>query len=298
MSSLQPQSNSIKPLHRKTIPLTIGFISLSILSSLTGIATPALYLNENQVLYLTSTSSQVLAATYGLTLTGLVFFINELNREQNEDETIIDSTNVLKTRYYHFMLFITALSATSVFIGNFAISALQTTNQVVKTIALNTAQIAFIFSMIAIALFIFEIIDPRAIEKASDKIKQDNDPQDSTNDTGSLQEFLKNFNAIEYLLQKYGQAIFNDSSYYENQSHSEPSSRYINRHRFNNPKLADILLKSEKIDQPLYEEVLKLVKIRNSIVHGTNPAVSNSTVKASAIIMEKLKRKLTINNEL
>jgi hypothetical protein len=38
-------------------------------------------LTENQIMYLYSTSAQVLAAVYGLTLTGYIFLRGDLNRE-------------------------------------------------------------------------------------------------------------------------------------------------------------------------------------------------------------------------
>jgi hypothetical protein len=42
----------------------------SFITSIIGLKTPLLILNENQILYLYSTSAQVLAGIYGLTLTG------------------------------------------------------------------------------------------------------------------------------------------------------------------------------------------------------------------------------------
>jgi hypothetical protein len=47
-------------------------------------------LDENQILYLFSISAQVIAAIYGLTLTGFIFLRNELSREEFEDETLVD----------------------------------------------------------------------------------------------------------------------------------------------------------------------------------------------------------------
>jgi hypothetical protein len=60
----------------------------------------AIELNENQILYLFSTSAQVIAAIYGLTLTGFVFFRSELNRQEFEDETLVDAVESLKRRYF------------------------------------------------------------------------------------------------------------------------------------------------------------------------------------------------------
>lgn len=60
--------------HWKEIPaisyFTALFAVMSIISTIIGLSSLATKLNENQVLYLFSTTGQVIAAIYGLTLTG------------------------------------------------------------------------------------------------------------------------------------------------------------------------------------------------------------------------------------
>ena len=75
-------------------------VLVSLVASFIGIKTPLLILNENQVLYLYSTSAQVLAGVYGLTLTGFIFFRNELSREEFEDDTLTEAVESLKSRYF------------------------------------------------------------------------------------------------------------------------------------------------------------------------------------------------------
>ncbi|MCO4882357.1 hypothetical protein VOI32_37795 [Paraburkholderia caribensis] len=53
---------------------TTLFVVLTGSASLIGVSSPWISLNENQVLYLFSTSAQVLAGVYGLTLTAYIFF--------------------------------------------------------------------------------------------------------------------------------------------------------------------------------------------------------------------------------
>ncbi|PSU19934.1 hypothetical protein CTM97_18525 [Photobacterium phosphoreum] len=75
--------------------IVISFFALSLVSSLVGLYSPMFELNENQILYIYSTSAQVLAGIYGLTLSGFIFFRNELSREQFEDNLFsnLDSSN-------------------------------------------------------------------------------------------------------------------------------------------------------------------------------------------------------------
>src|ERR1044072_6288048 len=82
----------------------------------------AISLNETQIMYLFSTSSQVIAAIYGLTLTGFIFFRNELNREEFDDETLADAVETLKARYFVLLVFITALVTLTLLLLNLEIS--------------------------------------------------------------------------------------------------------------------------------------------------------------------------------
>jgi hypothetical protein len=86
--------------------------------SFIGTKAPLLLLNENQVLYLYSTSAQVLAGVYGLTLTGFIFFRNELSREEFEDDTLTVAVDSLKDRYFKILLFVTILSIFTLLMSN------------------------------------------------------------------------------------------------------------------------------------------------------------------------------------
>lgn len=101
---------------------TILFVVLSIISSIVGVSPLATTLNENQVLYLFSTTSQVIAAVYGLTLTGFIFLRNELSREEFEDQTLSEPVEALKARYFIFLVFITILVLITILLCNLAIA--------------------------------------------------------------------------------------------------------------------------------------------------------------------------------
>src|SRR3546814_8136884 len=100
----------------------IAFIILAVITSYVGTKNPILTLNENQILYLFSTSAQVLAGVYGLTLTGFIFFRNELSREELEDETLVEAVESLKNRYFTLLIFVTLSSVVTLLLSNLAIS--------------------------------------------------------------------------------------------------------------------------------------------------------------------------------
>lgn len=261
-----------------------ALIIIAIASSYVGITCPLMYLNENQILYLFSTSAQVLAGVYGLTLTGFVFFRNELSREEFEDETLVDAVESLKKRYFKLLLFITALSILTLLLSNLAISHEGIGNSLLNAVIINTGQSAFVTNLFVIAYFIFDVISPKRIEAASRSLQEKVDPSRLQKEKGSLEEFIKNYNVIEELLSKYGQAYQNVASI----SLADRPQR-----RISNVRLAEILFRSGLIDESLFAEIRNLITLRNSIIHGAEPVVSASMVESSNIILQGLRKTLT-----
>lgn len=276
---------SSRPLKTIISWIVSGFILGTLVLSFIGFETPMLKLNENQVLYLFSTSSQVIAAIYGLTLTGLVFFINELNREQAEDETKEASTRELKNRYYSFLIFITIFVGITIGLSNAAISTESIGPGALNAILINTGQSAFAFSLLAISLFIFEVIDPKALERASGRIKENLDPTLESEEKGSLEDFIRHFNSIEGILEKYGEAY---------QYGTTISLQPRPQRRLSNGRLAEILLRNEKINKELFDKLRELISLRNSIVHGADPVVSKHIVNESADVLNLLIESLNL----
>lgn len=126
-----------------TILSTTLLVIISAITSLIGLDRPLLSLNENQIFYLYSTSAQVLAGIYGLTLTGFIFFRNELSREEFEDDTLTVAVDSLKERYFNMLLFVTALSIFTLIMSNLVISSESSDQTTFNTIIMNIAQSAF-----------------------------------------------------------------------------------------------------------------------------------------------------------
>ena len=269
------------------------FIFLSILifilgatvTSLFGYYKPLLLLDDTQILYLFSTSAQVLAGIYGLTLTGFIFFRNELSREEFDDESLAEAIESLKLRYFKLLMFITAFSIFTILASNLVISIESNKSFPIRSLLMNIGQVSFIVNLFIIAYFIFDVIAPKRIEKASRKLQKVVDPFDVGDKSGSLEEFLTNFNQIEYILQKYGQAF-----------QAEMLGEHIpSRRRIPNGKLAEIILRAERIDHDLFNEIRRLITLRNSIVHGAEPIVSSKMVDSSREILVQLSKALGVH---
>lgn len=273
--------------HWKDIPtisyFTALFVVISIISTAIGLSPLATKLNENQVLYLFSTTGQVIAAVYGLTLTGFIFFRNELSREEFEDETLAEAVEALKGRYFVLLTFITLLVLLTIFLANLAIAREAEGPTFGNAVIINVGQAAFVTSLLAVAYFIFDVISPQRIQKASRRLQDEVDPSRSEQSKGSLEEFLTNYNQIEALLNAVGLPY--------QQSVAVSIDRGRPRH-ISNTRLAEILFRNERIGKNLFMQLRELITLRNSIIHGADPIVSEQAVAMSRDVLQRLRSSL------
>lgn len=255
-------------------------VSLSVVSAAIGFGQHALRLNENQVLYLFSTSSQVIAAVYGLTLTGFIFFRNELSREEFEDETLTEAVETLKQRYLALLMFITILVILTILAANLAISLEAGEGPGRSVLVINLGQSAFVTSLAAIAYFMFDVLSPHSIEIASRTLQDKVDPTRTQRTEGGLEEFLRNYNQIELLLVEAGQAF---------QTPAAASPAKGSPRRISNARLAEMLFRAERIRKDLFRRIRELNTLRNSIIHGAEPVVSEELVQMSREVLQELR---------
>jgi len=275
--------------HWKEVPVisyfTAMFVVLSIVSTSIGISPWSTKLNENQILYLFSTTGQVIAAIYGLTLTGFIFFRNELSREELEDETLTEAVRALLERYFSLLAFITVLVLLTICLSNLAIANEASGPLSWNAAIINVGQSAFVTSLVAVAYFVFDVVSPRRIESASRRLQDEVDPSRSEQSKGSLEEFLVNYNQIETLLSEAGPYQRSDIS-----SIGRGRSR-----RISNMRLAEILVRNERIDKVLFAHLRELITLRNSIIHGAEPIVSQEAVTTSREVLLLLRSALLGN---
>ncbi|WP_428321717.1 hypothetical protein [Achromobacter mucicolens] len=258
-------------------------LTLSVVTSIWGSTKSIFSLNENQILYLFSTSSQVLAGIYGLTLTGFIFFRNELSREELQDETLADAIESLKRRYFTLLVFITALVLVTFALSNLAMSSESGARPLLNTLLINSGQSIFFTSLLAIAYFVFDVISPQRIEVASKALQDKVDPTHRAQSKGSLEEFLRNYNQIEALLSDYGLSSNLTVSPYPSKNFRQPS----------NARLAEILMRNGHISKALFDKLKDLITLRNSIIHGADPVVSTEIVGTSLSVLGQLRTALT-----
>ena len=96
------------------LTITLLVLLTTIVSSLwiyQGFESPWYLLSEEKHLYIYSTQAQVIAAIYGLTVTGYIFLRNNQDKQKENDPTKIDAINltqnneIVKERIYFFFFF-------------------------------------------------------------------------------------------------------------------------------------------------------------------------------------------------
>lgn len=259
-----------------------GYISLFLV--IVTLVKPFFFLNENQILYIFSSSTQVIAAIYGLIITGYIFLRNELDRKSDKDESLIEVNLLMKSEYFSSIVSISLISLFSIFLCLIVLSIDSYENWFIKDIFINITITGIIITLTKIILFVIKILNPESLEIASNKLRETITKDDSDH-LGSLEVFLRNYNQVEYILEKYGDAFSNEPTY---------DYQKIRNKRIPKAKLVEILFRAEKIDASLREDLIKLISFRNSLIHGTELYLSQLDVTESETTLNLLKQKLGV----
>lgn len=250
-----------------------------------GLTDAWIHLNENQIMYLYSTSAQVLAAVYGLTLAGYIFFRGELNREAQDDATRLEVIERLETRYFQQLAMITALMLSTILVASLVIAYGSSPDLSMLTVLMNLGQSLFAVSFIAIAFFIVDIVLPGNIKAASKILQFKLDPKhDEPDGQGSLKEFVNTYDAIEDMLTLALSGL------------EVPSIESNASRRMSSTKVADLLCRRGVIPRELFKRLQNLFALRHAIMHGADPTVSKAMVAQSRAIFEELSSSLSKAN--
>ena len=269
---------------RSSLPNIIIWLTLCFFSIVVCKIKPVFHLNENQILYLFSSASQVIAAIYGLIITGYIFLRNELDRKADKDDSLEEIILLLKTEYFGSIIGISLTTLLSIGLCFLVITDETHSNQNLLGYLINISVATILTELIIVVKFVIIILNPNSLELASNKLR-DLTAQDNNNESGSLEDFLKHYNQIEYILDKYGSSfLFTDLNDYE----------IVKRKRISKTKLVYILFKEEKIDNELKNNLIELISFRNSLIHGTNLFVSTRDVEMSETILNNLKNSLGV----
>lgn len=155
-----------------------------------------------------TTSAEVVAGLYGLTLTGYIFFLDRLQQKADDDELLEDIITLLKKRY-HNMVLILSVTCFSVIALAFSFIIYDVESNLLPDYiyrfwgfeALLMVFVALVFNI----YFVITVVDPDKIPRVSLQYKQK--LSSSETELGSLQEFLQDYEDIEELLMRKGKGV-------------------------------------------------------------------------------------------
>jgi len=259
------------------------FLFFSFSSILLAFYYPIFFLNENQILYFFSASSQVIAAIYGLIITGYIFLRNELDRKAERDDTLEEVISILKRDYFSSIKKISVVTVLSITSCLLVIVNENSQIEFTTVILINLSGSLILTELIIIASFVVKILNPENIEIISDRIR--NEISTSSNgEKGSIEQFLKNYNQIEYVITKYGTINESDVNDYKS----------AKAKRFSNVKLVKILKQDGRINNELMTNLIQLISFRNSFIHGRDLTLNQKDVENSSKVWSELQQALNV----
>lgn len=270
-----------------------------------GLESPWYLLSEEQHLYIYSTQAQVIAAIYGLTVTGYIFLRNNQDKQKENDSTKIDAINLTQSNERVLLFALTFFSLSTILLAVFTLVSFDDKVNIVRVVSKNLCTAFFIITISLFCYFILYVLRLDKIEKASEEIKKTideyeknknpatqsssdmNGDENKLNDSDMIEErngnqryddttdslalFLYKFNQLEsfvnILLNKLYSNKIQPVDAYLAPVHNYTTSRKGWRHRSISIALNE-LVKFGRIDSRLNNDLREIIKYRNALVHG------------------------------
>lgn len=209
-----------------------------------------------------------------MTITGYIFLNSSLENDIKEDDTLTEAINVLRNKY-HLLIGAISLLTIVTYIYSFAtiVSESQYGQNQHFPLIINTAGSLSFIDISVILYFAYRLLDPNRIERISTKIYKSY--YSKNNSKGSFENFIKTFKNIEEILQEQ----------YQNLSQSTTSSyKHIS-----NSYAAKYLFSREIISSNMYNDLLELIKFRNTLIHGKDTVLQVKDNEWANSVLDKLK---------
>lgn len=258
--------NAVLEVLKENILITVIILFAIIAAVVVSYVSPQLLLNENQRLYLFSASAQVIAAIYGLTLTGYIFFRNGLEKKERNDETLEGIIEELSEDYLKKITCISVLTFIAIVL---CFGTISYEKGGCLNFLINVTTSAVVCDLFFILFFVITIMQPENIERVSNKIIQKNGQRGKSNkQNNNLELFVIAYQKIEKIL--------------ELASEQFAYKRYDgNKKKLSNGTLVNILVRNQIISEELMLKLKDLIKYRNGLIHGSIPLnVSEDMMKS------------------
>jgi low affinity Fe/Cu permease len=285
---------------------------------------PVINLSENQALYIFSSQAQVIAAVYGLTITGYIFLQNQQDRKSEADESLVEVMSIVRKAQHSYVTFLTILSISAIVSALLAIAFREHEIFFYRVVTQNSAVAFFCLALVFTSRFVRDSMQPDKVANISDKLKrnlefaaeskdetdaervtvevevQDDAAEDNGHKVGAFEQFFKIYNRIERSLE-----IFAD----EYLDERRPSERYgvnatlagietsMKRRRptWTKSKIVRAMYERELIDHHWQDQLLEIIHYRNALAHGNDFNVPDDMLHRVTEAASVLENALTIS---
>ena len=243
-------------------------------------------LNNDQIYWFFSSSSQSIAALIALTLTGYAFVVNVMDNLEARDETLAEVHAGLKTSYYS-QLKVLAL------VGGFAVMAslsmvfVNCYSNWIRSVLLLPSIIGIVLTIVLGVRFIIKIVDPQKYsKKATSLLKEEENtiPKDGTE--VSIGDFMDSFISLERLIREVCEEFA-----------SKPALTPTCYKRDGSRSLVEIVtsfFRSELLHKEELDILKEVIKTRNLVVHGQQTEIDKTWLKwlaQSTDIVENVRKR-------
>ncbi len=287
------QSNAAPPTVQSAVWTTALLFLVALLASF---AVPNATLSENQYLYIFSSTAQVVGALYGLTIAGYVFLRNQQDRLADRDETLVEILDRLQASQFRFVVVLTVLSVMSILVSVLALSLYPVPIPNTRNFASALGGALFVATIWWTGRFVVDAMRPGAIERVSKDIKAESESssRQEAEQPGGLERFLRSFNEVEAQLDDFAETHLSAQQTGTATYTASASRNYSSRPRWTKSRIARALVQQEVIDSAQAEEIVRLIRYRNALVHGQDMSVSDEAVSrvqaAAALLTSAIRR--------
>lgn len=256
---------------------------------------PLFFLNENQLLYLFSAMAQVIGALFGLTLTAYIFFVERFKESTKRDSTLYDAASALMDQCFYRLTLISIISGSTIFLCITSIIALNNWF-IIYPFLINESTFLFLIGTLAILIFGIQVFDPKKLDREFEQIRKDSESYYGTAQ-GDFAEFLQSYNLMESLIKQFAQECL--SQYNITTDIYKYNQKVLNsNYRPQIIQSLNVLLSNEIINTSVLDEINRLRRYRNSIVHSSEKIeVAESACNRISRIYNVLKDAFTIYKE-
>ena len=281
--SSNPQTVSEKPLNN--YPYLFGVLSIVVISVIAQIVIildlfhPLIRLEVEAVSNVMSTCSEVVAGLYGITLTGYIFFADRFQNMSRDDESLYDIVQALLIRYNRMAGIISVMTLVCVvFCEGIVLYGDNTVlPQLLWRFLVDETLLFFFWTFNVILYFVISVLDPQKISRIS---AQKRDKLSDSRETGDLQQFLNDYNAIEAQLMVLMEKLLATSLPIPGRGR-RPIAVYN----------LETLRNYSRISFQLWRKLEKLRQYYNLTLHDRNMTVSREMCDLAKEVLAELEKK-------